>query len=124
MDTISWKCRGCKHFSSVTKALGDERCFCMYDPCEPRALHLMHDCPIDAEPAPDPVHHPNHYSWRGGMECIDIAKELTKGSAGIEAYLIGCAVKYIYRYPKKNGLQDLDKAIECLNLLRKVEEEQ
>ena len=49
----------------------------------------------------DPVHHPSHYAWRGGPECIEIAKELCRGSDGIAAYLIGCAVKYIYRYPKK-----------------------
>ena len=55
------------------------------------------------------------------MECIDIAKELCQGANGVRAYLIGCAVKYIYRYPKKNGLQDLDKAIECLTMLRKIE---
>jgi len=69
----------------------------------------------------DPVHHPGHYAWRGGPECIEIARELCRGSDGIAAYLIGCAVKYIYRYPKKNGLQDLDKAIECLTMLRVFE---
>ncbi len=69
----------------------------------------------------DPVHHPGHYAWRGGLECIEIAKELCQGSDGIAAYLIGCAVKYIYRYPQKNGLQDLDKAIECLTMLRGIE---
>lgn len=69
----------------------------------------------------DPVHHPSHYAWRGGPECIEIARELCQGSDGIVAYLIGCAVKYIYRYPRKNGLQDLDKAIECLTMLRDIE---
>lgn len=73
------------------------------------------------EPENDMIHRPNHYTWRGGMECIDIAKELCQGANGVRAYLIGCAVKYIYRYPKKNGLQDLDKAIECLTMLRKIE---
>lgn len=66
----------------------------------------------------DLIHKPNHYTWRGGMECVDIASELCRGQDGIKAYLIGCAAKYIYRYPKKNGLQDLDKAIECLKMLR------
>lgn len=69
----------------------------------------------------DMIHNPEHYTWRGGMECIDIAKELCQGANGVRAYLIGCAVKYIYRYPKKNGLQDLDKAIECLTMPRKIE---
>lgn len=69
----------------------------------------------------DMIHRPNHYTWRGGMECVDIAQELCRGSEGIKGYLIGCAVKYIYRYPRKNGLQDLDKAIECLSMLRRIE---
>lgn len=69
----------------------------------------------------DLIHHPRHYAWRGGLECIEIARELCRGSDGIAAYLIGCATKYIYRYPRKNGLQDLDKAIECLTMLRDIE---
>ncbi len=77
--------------------------------------------PEPVETTADPVHHPGHYAWRGGPECIEIARELCRGSDGIAAYLIGCAVKYIYRYPRKNGLQDLDKAIECLTMLRGIE---
>ena len=69
----------------------------------------------------DPIHHPSHYAWRGGLESIEIARELCQGSDGIAAYLIGCATKYTYRYPRKNGLQDLDKAIECLTMLRAIE---
>lgn len=29
----------------------------------------------------DMFHNPEHYTWRGGMECIDIAKELCQESA-------------------------------------------
>lgn len=57
----------------------------------------------------DMVHHPDHYSWRGGMECMDIVAEMTRKSFGIVAYLIGCAIKYIYRYPRKGGLQDMTR---------------
>lgn len=68
----------------------------------------------------DPVHHPSHYSWRGGMEAADIVAEMTRGAEGAEAYWLGCAIKYLYRYPKKNGLQDIEKAIECLQRLRAI----
>lgn len=68
----------------------------------------------------DPVHHPSHYSWRGGMEADDIVAEMTRGAEGAEAYWLGCAIKYLYRYPKKNGLQDIEKAIECLQRLRAI----
>lgn len=84
---------------------------------------LSHDWfVVDAETEQsDLIHRPSHYTWRGGMECVDIAQELCRGSEGIKSYLIGCAVKYIYRYLRKNGLQDLDKAIECLSMLRRIE---
>jgi len=35
-------------------------------------------------------------------------------------FLEGCAIKYITRWRLKNGLQDLDKAIHCLQLLREL----
>ena len=53
------------------------------------------------EPENDMIHRPNHYTWRGGMECIDIAKELCQGSDGVRAYLIGCTVKYVT--PERTG---------------------
>lgn len=65
----------------------------------------------------DLIRHPNHYTWRG-VEAIDIVKALTRGAGGLEAYLLGCSIKYMYRYPMKNGAQDLDKAIQCLKMLR------
>lgn len=68
----------------------------------------------------DPVHHPSHYSWRGGMEAADIAAEMCQGAEGDEAAWIFNLAKYVYRYPKKNGVQDIDKAIECLQRLKKV----
>ncbi len=37
-----------------------------------------------------------------------------------EAYWLGCAIKYLYRYPLKGLLQDIDKAIECLKKLREI----
>lgn len=67
----------------------------------------------------DMIHHPDHYTWRG-TEAIDIVRAMTRGSEGVEAYLLGCTVKYMYRFPKKNGAQDLDKAVQCLKMLREI----
>ena len=36
-------------------------------------------------------------------------------------YLEGAVVKYISRYKQKNGKEDLDKAIHCIELLRELE---
>lgn len=39
-----------------------------------------------------------------------------------EAYWWGCVFKYLWRWPLKNGLQDLRKARQCLDYLIDVVE--
>ena len=56
----------------------------------------------------DNVNHPNHYQTDGGLEVIDIIKSVL--GEGYEAYCIGNIIKYVSRYKKKNGLEDLKKA--------------
>ena len=72
--------------------------------------------PADAR-AIDAVH-PGHYS-RGGMECADAMRAMMYGLdiTNMEAYWLGCAMKYIWRFAEKNGVEDLEKARECLRLL-------
>lgn len=65
----------------------------------------------------DMIKHPDHYTFRG-VEAIEVVKILTATATGVEAYLLGCAVKYLYRYPRKNGDQDLAKAEQCIHMLR------
>lgn len=55
------------------------------------------------------VNHPNHY-LSNGLEVIDILKAFTEDLTGIEAICTGNILKYICRWNKKNGLQDLEKA--------------
>ena len=56
------------------------------------------------------VSHPSHYN-SGKYEVIDIIEEFTKDLSGIEAVDTGNAIKYVLRWNKKNGIQDLKKAI-------------
>lgn len=65
----------------------------------------------------DMIKHPNHYTFRG-VEAIEVVKIMTATATGVEAYLVGCAVKYLYRYPRKNGDMDLAKAEQCIHMLR------
>ena len=58
----------------------------------------------------DNVNHPDHYQSEGGLETIDVIKEFTKGLNGVEAFAIGNTLKYICRFDKKNGVEDLKKA--------------
>lgn len=56
------------------------------------------------------VDHPNHYQSESGLEVIDVIKAFTSELSGEEAFCIGNAIKYICRYSKKNGAEDLEKA--------------
>lgn len=52
---------------------------------------------------PDLVNHPPHYTGHAsGVECITITEHMT--------FLLGNAMKYIWRCDGKNGLEDLKKA--------------
>lgn len=71
----------------------------------------------------DPVNHPSHYV-SGGIECIDaIASALSCHKDPMAAWLTGQVMKYIWRWPLKNGLEDLKKARFYLDRLIKMEEE-
>lgn len=57
------------------------------------------------------VTHPNHYQSKKGIEVIDVIEAFTKGLDGIEAVDTGNAIKYLCRWSRKNGTQDLEKAM-------------
>lgn len=58
----------------------------------------------------DNVNHPAHYT-AGGVECIDALKASTVGLTGIEAVCTANAIKYLWRWKHKNGVEDLKKAM-------------
>lgn len=62
-------------------------------------------------PVIDNVNHPAHYQTKSGLEVIDIIAALIEDLKGEEAYDVGNAIKYIARYKKKNGVEDLKKAV-------------
>lgn len=61
------------------------------------------------------VDHPEHYQTEDGIETIDVIAAFTKGLDGVIAFDIGNALKYICRWPKKGGVNDLRKAVWYLN---------
>lgn len=69
----------------------------------------------------DNVNHPAHYT-QGGIECIDALKAAVVGLKGIEAVDTANAIKYLWRWSKKNGVEDLKKAEFYINhLIKEVE---
>lgn len=57
------------------------------------------------------VNHPNHYQTTSGLEAIDVIESFTSDLKGIEAFDTANIIKYICRWKKKNGIEDLEKLI-------------
>lgn len=57
----------------------------------------------------DMVNHPPHYT-RGGVECIDALASATAGLEGLDAVCTANAIKYLWRWKQKGGVEDLRKA--------------
>ena len=57
----------------------------------------------------DNVNHPSHYN-QAGIECIDALKAATINKPPFEAVCVSNAIKYLWRYESKNGLEDVFKA--------------
>ncbi|QNO18975.1 DUF3310 domain-containing protein [Caproicibacterium amylolyticum] len=55
------------------------------------------------------VNHPNHYN-AGKVECIDAIESAVAHCNGFEGFCIGNAIKYLFRWKDKGGVQDLEKA--------------
>jgi hypothetical protein len=64
----------------------------------------------------DTVNHPSHYT-AGGIECIDALEAATVNLAGIDAVCTANAIKYLWRWKQKNGVEDLKKAQWYINKL-------
>lgn len=75
------------------------------------------------ESASDPVNHPAYYT-AGGIECIDaITAALSCQEDPVAAWLTGQVIKYLWRWPLKNGVEDLRKARFYLDRLISREDE-
>lgn len=70
----------------------------------------------DLEAKSEIVSHPAHYCF-GKVECIDALEAATTGLLGIEAVCTANAIKYLWRWKHKNGVEDLKKAIFYINYL-------
>ena len=71
----------------------------------------------------DPVNHPSHYQSKNGLETIQVIEAFTDGLEGMEAVDTANVLKYICRWKKKNGVEDLKKAQWYLENLIHFEEE-
>lgn len=58
----------------------------------------------------DMVNHPPHYETGCGFECIDVLIE-TQGVEAVRSFYVCNALKYLYRHKRKNGDEDIAKAV-------------
>ena len=95
-------CCSCEHITC-------EECWNREMPEEPTKTAA--ETPKDDSVKDDPVNHPTHYT-SGGVECIDaISAALCKYTDGVDAWLAGQVIKYLWRAPlKENYTQDIAKA--------------
>lgn len=70
----------------------------------------------------DLVNHPEHYKAKNGVEAITLIAAFTEDLKGMEAVCTANALKYLCRWHKKNGLEDLKKAQWYLNYLIEMKE--
>lgn len=69
----------------------------------------------------DMVNHPAHYT-QGGIECIDALEAATVNLKGIEAVCTANAIKYLWRWKEKGGIEDLEKSKWYIDrLIKKME---
>lgn len=63
---------------------------------------------------------PRHYMGDGVIECEPAMRSMVHGSLvpPFVAYWWGCAFKYLWRWKHKNGLEDLEKCIDCIERLK------
>jgi hypothetical protein len=65
---------------------------------------------IDKAPQPDMVNNPNHYQLPGGLECWDVMVAMF-GADEVKIWAKINAFTYLFRHKKKNGEEDIRKAL-------------
>lgn len=65
----------------------------------------------------DKINHPDHYQNIAGVEAIDILNDVVKDLPGKQAAMLWNSMKYLFRFQKKNGVEDLKKARNYLDYL-------
>ena len=89
---------------------------------EERLKHKLYSEDVETKLAEDLVNHPEHYKAKNGLEAIDMIAAFTEGLQGMEAVCTANALKYLCRWHKKNGVEDLKKARWYINYLIEMKE--
>lgn len=114
-------------YSCIFHKMSDDmlnKCYNWYKEFNPAACENAENECYSKESTIDMVNHPSHYT-QGGIECIDALKAATVSKTGIEAVCTANAIKYLWRYEEKNGIEDVKKARWYIDrLIRELEEKE
>ena len=101
-----------------------DKIYSWYKEIDQASCENAKDSCCDKEHNADMVNHPSHYT-QGGIECIDALKAATISKTGIEAVCTANAIKYLWRYEEKNGIEDVKKARWYIDrLIKELEEKE
>lgn len=69
-----------------------------------------------------PVKEPRHYAGDGKVSCMRALKSMVHAAkeamlSPMEIYWWGCAFKYLWRWPLKGGVQDVEKCKQCIEYM-------
>ena len=114
-------------YSCIFHKMSDDmlnKCYNWYKELDPAACENTEGECCNKESNADMVNHPSHYT-QGGIECIDALKAATVSKTGIEAVCTANAIKYLWRYEEKNGIEDVKKARWYIDrLIKELEEKE
>ena len=114
-------------YSCIFHKMSDDmlnKCYSWYKEIDQASCENAQDSCCGKESNVDMVNHPSHYT-QGGIECIDALKSATVSKTGIEAVCTANAIKYLWRYEEKNGIEDVKKARWYIDrLIRELEEKE
>ena len=99
-------------YSCIFHKMSDDmldKCYSWYKELDLATCENAEGSCCNKESNVDMVNHPSHYT-QGGIECIDALKAATVSKTGIEAVCTANAIKYLWRYEEKNGIEDVKKA--------------
>lgn len=109
------ECRGCA--AKTNGAATEMRAIVAWNrrAVEVEMAHEPPVAPVDERP------NPGHYEGDGEVSCARALRSMTWLSTlpPMQLWWWGCAFKYLWRWPWKNGAEDLRKAHDCIGRLLK-----
>ena len=106
-------CDNCEKCEGCALITGKEPPICMKVNFNNAPDAVIDDCYNIAFGGKEEINHPDRYAG-GKFECIDVMIDVF-GADAVKHFCILNAFKYIWRAEKKNGVEDIKKAVWYLN---------